>query len=50
MRDELVNETLFCNFAHVRERIAAGVTDDNTEMPHATPGSDPRRLRQVPYY
>lgn len=35
MRDELLNETVFCNLAHARIVIAAWATDYNTERPHS---------------
>jgi putative transposase len=35
MRDELLNETMFCNLAHARVVIAAWATDYNTERPHS---------------
>ena len=38
MRDELLNETLFTNLAHVREKIAAWVDDYNTGRPHSALG------------
>lgn len=38
MRDEFLNETLFRNLAHARERTAAWVTDYNTNRPHSALG------------
>ncbi|EAV40716.1 probable insertion sequence transposase protein [Stappia aggregata IAM 12614] len=35
MRDELLNETMFCNTAHARVVIAAWAADYNTERPHS---------------
>lgn len=35
MRDELLNETMFCNLAHARIVIAAWAADCNTERPHS---------------
>ena len=38
MRDEFLNETLFCNPAHARDMIADWVTDYNTARPHSALG------------
>ena len=38
MRDELLNETLFTNLAHAREKIAAWAHDYNTTRPHSSLG------------
>ena len=38
MRDELLNETLFLGLAHARERIAAWISDFNTDRPHSALG------------
>lgn len=38
MRDTFLNETLFRNLAHARERIAARGTDCNTARPRSTLG------------
>jgi putative transposase len=38
MRDELLNETLFLNINHAREKIAAWVEDYNQTRPHSTLG------------
>ncbi len=38
MRDELLNETLFIDMAHVREKIANWVEDYNEERPHSSLG------------
>ena len=38
MRDELLNETLFANLDHTREKIAAWVEDYNTTRPHSALG------------
>ena len=38
MRDQSLNETLFCNLAHVRAMIEAWLTDCNTERPHSALG------------
>ena len=38
MRDEFLNETLFRNLAHARDRIDAWVSDYNTTRPHSSLG------------
>lgn len=38
MRDEFLNETLFRNLAHARDRIYAWVRDYNTTRPHSSLG------------
>ena len=38
MRDELLNETLFTNLDHAREKIAAWAWDYNTRRPHSSLG------------
>ena len=38
MRDELLNETLFANLDHTREKVAAWVEDYNTTRPHSALG------------
>lgn len=38
MRDELLNETLFMNMAHVREKVAEWLVDYNEERPHSSLG------------
>ena len=38
MRDELLNETLFANLDHTREKVAAWVDDYNTTRPHSALG------------
>ena len=38
MRDEFLNETLFRNLAHVRDLIAAWITDYKTARPHSALG------------
>ena len=38
MREEFLNETLFRNFAHARDLVAARLNDYNTERPHSALG------------
>jgi putative transposase len=38
MRDELLNETLFFNLDHARQKLAAWVDDYNTRRPHSSIG------------
>ena len=38
MRDEFLNETLFRNLVHARDRIDAWVIDYNTARPHSSLG------------
>jgi putative transposase len=38
MRDELLNETLFANLDHTREKVAAWVEDYKTKRPHSALG------------
>lgn len=35
MRDELLNETMFCNLAHARVVVAAWAAENNTERLHS---------------
>ena len=35
LRDELLNETLFCSLAHARMMLAAWRDDDNVRRPHS---------------
>ncbi len=49
IRDELLNETMFCNVAHARVVIATWTADYNTKSPHSalsyqTPADDARTL------
>lgn len=47
MRDELLNETMFRNLAHVRVAIAAWAADDNHHRPHSSlDGLTPREHHQ----
>lgn len=38
MRDELLNETLFMDMGHARDKIAAWIRDYNVERPHSSLG------------
>ena len=48
MRDEFLNETLFRNLAHARDRIAAWVTTTIPNVPLSPRLPNPRRLRPAP--
>lgn len=38
MRDEVLNETLFFSFEHVRQKLDAWTLDYNTHRPHSLIG------------
>jgi putative transposase len=38
MRDELLNETLFFDLAHARQKLTAWADDYNTSRPHSLIG------------